>query len=56
MPTANRKLTETELPEWFDPFPEPNTIPCGWNLQGIVANPDPPVVERPADSPERPSS
>jgi len=40
------EIEETDaLPEWHDPFPEPNTIPAGWdlsesNLQPVVAEPD----------------
>jgi hypothetical protein len=23
---------ENAMPEWYDPFPEPQTIPSGWDL------------------------
>jgi hypothetical protein len=30
------------MPDWYDPFGEPNTIPCGWDLSGLdAANPAP---------------
>ena len=30
--TANPNTDPNALPEWYDPFPEPNTIPHGWDL------------------------
>jgi len=24
------------LPEWHEPFPEPQTIPIGWDLSGVL--------------------
>jgi hypothetical protein len=24
-----------DSPEWHEPFPEPQTIPLGWNLSGL---------------------
>ncbi len=34
MNTPNKPKDEQDelLPEWHEPFPEPNTIPMGWNL------------------------
>jgi hypothetical protein len=30
------------MPDWYDPFGEPNTIPGGWDLSGMdAANPTP---------------
>ena len=29
---------EEPLPEWHEPFPEPQTIPSGWDLSGILSN------------------
>jgi hypothetical protein len=26
----------TPLPEWFDPFPEPQTMPSGWDLSELI--------------------
>jgi len=28
---------ETILPEWHEPFPEPQTIPSGWDLSEVLA-------------------
>ena len=29
--------TAPEFPsEWYEPFPEPRTLPVGWDLNGIV--------------------
>ncbi len=25
--------------EWFEPFPEPHTIPSGWDLSGLFPSP-----------------
>ncbi len=52
MSTQNLNLTERDLPEWLDPFPEPRTMPCGWNLDSIVPDPNPPAVEQADDSSE----
>jgi hypothetical protein len=46
MSAQNLTSTESNLPEWFDPFPEPRTLPYGWDLDNIVPNLNPPAVER----------
>jgi hypothetical protein len=28
---------ESVLPEWHEPFPEPQTIPSGWDLTGMLS-------------------
>ena len=38
-PNSPKDDTNKSLPEWHEPFPEPNTIPSGWNLSSIVASP-----------------
>jgi len=35
--------------DWFDPFPEPHTIPSGWDISGLLSDPQPASVEE-ADS------
>jgi len=25
--------------DWFDPFPEPRTIPSGWDISGLFSDP-----------------
>ena len=32
MSNTNSQPTEQNLPEWCDPFPEPNTMPRKWDL------------------------
>jgi hypothetical protein len=31
--------------DWFDPFPEPHTIPAGWDISGLLSDPQPAYVE-----------
>jgi len=31
-PNSPKEEPEELLPEWHEPFPEPNTIPSGWNF------------------------
>jgi hypothetical protein len=31
---------EASTTQWFDPFPEPHTIPSGWDISGLVPNPE----------------
>jgi hypothetical protein len=52
MSTENMNLSARELPEWFDPFPEPHTMPRGWNLDGVLGSPEPAAAEQPDDSSE----
>jgi hypothetical protein len=37
-PNSPKDMQEEDLPEWHEPFPEPNTIPAGWNFSP-VSNP-----------------
>jgi hypothetical protein len=41
MNTPNFPFDEIEnsQPEWRNPFPEPQTIPCGWNLSQVLSTP-----------------
>jgi hypothetical protein len=34
--------------EWYEPFPEPHTIPAGWDLSGVVQA----ATLAPAEAPE----
>lgn len=52
MSADSLNLTEMDLPEWFDPFPEPHTIPAGWNLDSVVPSPQPRAVEQASNSSE----
>jgi hypothetical protein len=40
MNTSNSPKDDMDntLPEWHEPFPEPKTIPSGWDLSGILSN------------------
>ena len=37
--TANPPYDEMEsiLPEWHEPFPEPQTIPAGWDVSEVLS-------------------
>ena len=38
MNTPEITKTETEvLPEWYEPFHEPQTIPVGWDLSTVLS-------------------
>jgi hypothetical protein len=28
---------ESVLPEWHEPFPQPQTIPSGWDITGLLS-------------------
>ena len=49
MSTPNENSNVTEVPI-FDPFPEPNTMPSGWDLSGLTSDPQP-VTASQADDP-----
>ena len=36
-PNTPKDEQDEILPEWHEPFPEPNPFPSGWNLSSIVA-------------------
>ena len=37
MTTSTNPNTDS-MPEWYDPFVEPNTIPGGWDLSDLAPN------------------
>jgi hypothetical protein len=42
-PTEDPDIPESD---WFDPFPEPHTIPSGWDLSELLSDPLPaPVLD-----------
>ena len=43
MSTSTKTPTVSEAPI-FDPFPEPNTMPSGWDLSGFTSDPQPAPV------------
>lgn len=36
--TMHMEDPEAAKAQWFDPFPEPNTIPSGWDLSEMLAD------------------
>ena len=32
MSNTNSEPTEQTMPDWYDPYPEPNTMPRKWDL------------------------
>lgn len=34
--TPPNSTTDDCLPNWYDPFPEPNTIPDGWDISNLM--------------------
>jgi hypothetical protein len=35
---------ESTLPEWHEPFPEPQTIPSGWDLSEVLSASTPETI------------
>lgn len=48
-PNENPNVSETPI---FDPFPEPQTMPSGWDLSGLTPDPEHVPVTRVDDTPE----
>lgn len=38
-PNSPKEEPDELLPEWHEPFPEPNTIPNGWNFGSLSTTP-----------------
>lgn len=36
---------ESVLPEWHEPFPQPQTIPSGWDITGLLSAATPSAVD-----------
>ncbi|MFZ5912176.1 MAG: hypothetical protein ACOYYU_19385 [Chloroflexota bacterium] len=51
MSTSNENTSAPEAPI-FEPFPEPNTMPSGWDLSGLVSDPEPASVSSASDTAE----
>ena len=45
MSTQNENPEATQT-QWFDPFPEPHTIPSGWDLSELYPGPQPTSVSK----------
>ena len=48
-PTENTNVSETPI---FEPFPEPQTMPSGWDLSGLTPDPVPAPVTPATDDAE----
>jgi hypothetical protein len=44
-PNLSHDDPESIMPEWHEPFPEPQTIPSGWDLSELLALPAHGLVE-----------
>ena len=42
--------------QYFDPFPQPQTIPAGWDLSGLFPAPQPDSTQQTEDAPETESN
>jgi hypothetical protein len=51
MSTPNEDTNIVESPI-FEPFPEPNTMPSGWDLSGLTPDPVPAPADLADDMPE----
>ena len=52
MSNTNSQPSDQRLPEWYDPFPEPNTMPKRWDLSEYGHAPHNPPRPTPADKPQ----
>ena len=48
-PNENPNVSETPI---FHPFPEPSTMPSGWDLSGLTSGPQPAPAAPADDAPE----
>jgi len=48
-PNENTNVPETQI---FEPFPEPQTMPSGWDLSGLTPEPQPAPADSTTDNPE----
>lgn len=48
-PNEDPNISDTPI---FDPFPEPNTMPSGWDLSGLTRDTEPAPIDLKEDRPE----
>ncbi len=48
-PTEDTNVVQNPI---FDPFPEPQTMPSGWDLSGLTPEPEPAPAPPVNDTPE----
>ena len=46
----NTQNEDRELFQSFDPFPQPQTIPAGWDLSALLSTPEPAPEQQAVDS------
>ncbi len=58
MSSTNPQPTDQRLPDWYDPFPEPNTLPRKWDLSqyGYTQGDTPKPEQAPAEKRNRPDA
>ncbi len=49
-PQSSQTPVREAVGDCFDPFPEPRTFPGGWDMQALIAKPQPPA-SHPASHP-----
>ena len=50
--TTQNEDQDFDQTDWFDPFPEPHTIPAGWDISGFFPAPQADSVTEEEDSTE----
>ncbi|MGD0750000.1 MAG: hypothetical protein ABSA23_01195 [Anaerolineales bacterium] len=51
-PNSTYDGKENILPDWHEPFPEPQTIPSGWDLSEVLAGSAPVAIDETDVSPK----
>jgi hypothetical protein len=51
-PDSTYDVKEPIIPEWLEPFPEPQTIPSGWDLSELLSAPEQVTSQGTAECPE----
>ncbi len=53
--TTQDENQDTAQSQYFDPFPQPQTIPSGWDLSALLSTSEPASIEHVTDSAENES-
>jgi len=54
--TTQNEDRDVLQPHSFDPFPQPQTVPAGWDLSGLLSPPEPASVQQAEDTTETESN
>jgi hypothetical protein len=54
--TTQNEDRDVLQPHSFDPFPQPQTIPSGWDLSGLLSTSEPASAQQAADTAETESN